>query len=258
MKGKDRIMLEHTQAAKTARRDRIVLEHLPMVKAIAARLHQNLPAHVDLDDLVHAGVLGLIQAADKFNPAREVAFSSYARHRIKGAILDGLRQLDWASRDLRRRQKAIEAALLELTAVLERAPAEPEIAEKLGIDVERLRRIMVDLRSVTLISASRRSPEHDDLPTPDLPCSSAYHADSRCLQHELSEAIQNSLHVLLPRSQEVIRLYYEGGLTMKEIGVRLRVNESRISQIHAIALQKMREAMQLAGIDSVKAFAAAA
>ncbi len=88
------------QATRIARRDRIVLEHLPLVKAIAVRVHENLPVHVDLDDLVHAGVLGLFDAASKFNPDKQVAFSSYAKHRIKGAILDSLRQLDWASRDL--------------------------------------------------------------------------------------------------------------------------------------------------------------
>ena len=82
-------------AATLARRDQVVLEHLPLVKAIAVRVYENLPAHVDLDDLVHAGVLGLIDAANKFNPTKQVVFSSYAKHRIKGAILDSLRQLDW-------------------------------------------------------------------------------------------------------------------------------------------------------------------
>ena len=84
----------HAEAAKLARRDRVVLEHLPLVKAIAVRVHENLPVHVELDDLVHAGILGLFDAATKFNPEKQVAFSSYAKHRIKGAILDSLRQLD--------------------------------------------------------------------------------------------------------------------------------------------------------------------
>jgi RNA polymerase sigma factor for flagellar operon FliA len=128
-----------TQATKIARRDRIVLEHLPLVKAIAVRVHENLPVHVDLDDLVHAGVLGLFDAASKFNPEKQVAFSSYAKHRIKGAILDSLRQLDWASRDLRRRHKQVEAATRELAATLQRTPTESEIAQKLGVDVARWR-----------------------------------------------------------------------------------------------------------------------
>ena len=96
-----------SQAAKLARRDRVVLEHVPLVKAIAVRVHENLPVHVDLDDLVHAGILGLFDAASKFNPEKQVVFSSYAKHRIKGAILDSLRQLDWASRDMRRRHKQV-------------------------------------------------------------------------------------------------------------------------------------------------------
>src|ERR1700682_1621730 len=114
-----------------SRRDRVVLEHLPLVKAIAVRVHENLPVQVELDDLVHAGVLGLFDAASKFNPDKQVAFSSYARYRIKGAILDSLRQLDWASRDLRRLHKRVEAATRELQATLQRTPTEAEIAEKL-------------------------------------------------------------------------------------------------------------------------------
>ena len=106
------------QAARNARRDRVVLEHLPLVKAIAVRVHENLPVHVDLDDLVHAGILGLFDAASKYNPEKQVVFSSYAKHRIKGAILDSLRQLDWASRDMRRRHKQVEAATRDLAADL--------------------------------------------------------------------------------------------------------------------------------------------
>src|SRR5260370_26522214 len=151
------------QSARIARRDRIVLEHLPLVKAIAIRVHENLPVHVDLDDLVHAGVLGLFDAASKFDPEKQVAFSSYAKHRIKGAILDSLRQLDWASRDLRRRHKQVEAATRELATTLQRTPTEAEIAEKLGIDVERWRQMMVDLRSWGLVSASSRAVEHHHL-----------------------------------------------------------------------------------------------
>src|SRR5438477_6634407 len=144
-------------------RDRIVLDHLPLVKAIAVRVHDNLPVHVDLDDLIHAGILGLFDAATKYDPEKKVIFHSYAKHRIKGAILDSLRQLDWASRDLRRRHKQVEAATRELSAALQRTPTESEIAQKLGVDVERWRQMMVDLRSVGLISASSRGAEHDDL-----------------------------------------------------------------------------------------------
>src|SRR3981081_1405447 len=107
-------------------RDQIVLEHLPLVKAIAIRVHENLPVHVDLDDLIHAGVMGLFDAVIKYDDAKNVAFHAYAKHRIKGAILDSLRQLDWASRDLRRRHKQVEAATHELASCLQRNPTEAE------------------------------------------------------------------------------------------------------------------------------------
>ena len=114
------------QERNQAARDQIVLEHMALVKAIAIRVHENLPVHVDLDDLVHAGVLGLFDAVDKYREEKKVAFHSYAKHRIKGAILDSLRQLDWASRDLRRRQKQIDAVSRELAHKLGRTPTDSE------------------------------------------------------------------------------------------------------------------------------------
>jgi RNA polymerase sigma factor for flagellar operon FliA len=151
-----------------ASRDRLILEHLPLVKAIAVRLHGNLPAHVDLDDLVHAGVLGLFDAVTRFNSEKQVAFSSYAKHRIQGVILDSLRQLDWASRDLRRR-KQLEAATRGLTSELRRAPTEAELAAKLGVDIDRWCHMMLDLRNGGLISASSRTADYEELPVPDFP-----------------------------------------------------------------------------------------
>src|SRR5436305_5038274 len=113
-------------------RDQIVLDHLPLVKAIAIRVHENLPVHVDLDDLIHAGVLGLFDAVIKYDNSKNVAFHAYAKHRIKGAILDSLRQLDWASRDLRRRQKQVESVTRDLASKLGRTPQETEVATEVG------------------------------------------------------------------------------------------------------------------------------
>jgi RNA polymerase sigma factor for flagellar operon FliA len=242
------------QAAKKARRDRIVLEHLPLVKAIAVRVHENLPVHVDLDDLVHAGVLGLFDAASKFNPEKQVAFSSYAKHRIKGAILDSLRQLDWASRDLRRRHKQVEAATRELSATLQRTPTESEIAEKLGVDVDRWRQMMLDLRSVGLISASSRTAEHEDLPAPDFPSKPETQPDNMCSREQMRSALGLAMRTLPERYQKVVVLYYTNEMTMKEIGTILGINESRVSQIHKSALEKMQVALQSNGISSVHAF----
>src|SRR5438128_1567744 len=139
-------------------RDRIVLNHLPLVKAIAIRVHENLPVHVDLDDLIHAGVMGLFDAVTKFDDTKNVVFHSYAKHRIKGAILDSLRQLDWASRDLRRRQKQVEAATRDLSVKLGRNPNEGEVAESMGVGLERWRRMQMELRTVGVVSAT---PDND-------------------------------------------------------------------------------------------------
>ncbi len=242
------------QSAKLARRDRVVLEHLPLVKAIAIRVHENLPVHVDVDDLVHSGVLGLFDAASKYNPDKQVAFSSYAKHRIKGAILDSLRQLDWASRDMRRRHKQVEAATRELAATLQRNPTELEVAQKLGIDQERWRSMMLDLRNVGLVSASTRTNEGDDLPAPDFPCKPESHPDSICAREQLRGVLGVAMKTLPERYQKVVSLYYSGEMTMKEIGGILGINESRVSQIHKAALEKMQVVLQSNGISSPQAF----
>src|SRR5689334_290140 len=126
-------------------RDGVVLAHLSLVRAIAIRVHETLPVHVDLDDLIHAGVLGLFDAATKYNSAKNVAFQAYAKHRIKGAILDSLREMDWASRDLRKRQKRVDTATRDLTAKLGRTPSEGELAMEMGVSVDRWRHIQMEL-----------------------------------------------------------------------------------------------------------------
>ena len=242
------------EQAMRERRDQVVLEHLPLVKAIAVRVHENLPVHVEVDDLVHAGILGLFDAATKYNPDKQVAFSAYAKHRIKGAILDSLRQLDWASRDMRRRHKQVEAATRELAVTLQRNPTEAEVAQKLGIDVERLRTMMLDLRNVGLVSASTRGNENEDLPAPDFPTTPDSHPDSICAKEQLRAVLGVAMKTLPERYQKVVMLYYTNEMTMKEIGNILGINESRVSQIHKAALEKMTTALEAAGITSAHAF----
>ena len=235
-------------------RDRIILDHLPLARAIAVRVHENLPVHVDLDDLVHAGILGLFDAVDKYNPAKQVAFSSYAKHRIKGAILDSLRQLDWASRDMRRRQKQIEAATRDLAGVLKRNPTEAEVAEKLGVGAERWRQMMIEMRGVGLVSASTRAGDQEDLPAPDFPAEANTQPDHMCARAQLRVYLQQAMRALPERYRKVVVLYYTNEMTMKEIGEVLGVNESRVSQIHKSALEKMAAALQSAGIHSSGVF----
>ncbi len=233
-------------------RDALVLQHLPLVRAIAVRVYENLPVHVELDDLVHAGILGLFDAALKYDDSKQVTFQGYAKHRIKGAILDSLRDADWASRDLRKRHKRLEEITRELAGVMERNPTEQEIAEKMGMNVERWRQVAIELRMVGLLSASSRAPEDENQNVPEFPASDALNPDVLTGKRELQSVLSTAMKTLPPRYQSVIRLYYEGDKTMREIGDSLGINESRVSQIHRAALEKMAQNLQAAGIHSAE------
>ncbi|MDR3702640.1 MAG: FliA/WhiG family RNA polymerase sigma factor [Candidatus Sulfopaludibacter sp.] len=234
-------------------RDQIVLDHLSLVKAIAIRVHENLPVHVDLDDLIHAGVLGLFDAVNKFDSAKNVAFQSYAKHRIKGAILDSLRQLDWASRDLRKRQKQVDAVTHELSLQLNRTPADAEIAQGMGLSMDRWRRMQMELRTVGLVSSTPRPDQERDR-TQEFPAAPTFQPDRMCEQRELQTTLARAIGSLPERYQKVVFLYYTNDMTMKEIGDMLGVNESRISQIHKTALKKMAVVLESEGIHSAEAF----
>jgi RNA polymerase sigma factor for flagellar operon FliA len=231
-------------------RDRLILEHLPLVRAIAVRVYENLPVHVDLDDLVHAGIMGLFDAALKYDDNKQVSFQGYAKHRIKGAILDSLRDMDWASRDLRKRHKKLEEITREAAATLDRAPTETEIAEKMGMEVERWRQVAVDLRVVGLLSASSRAPEDENQNVPEFPAASDLNPDVMVGKRQLSNVLKSAIGTLPDRYQSVVRMYYADGKTMREIGTALGINESRVSQIHRAALEKMAQNLQSNGITS--------
>jgi RNA polymerase sigma factor for flagellar operon FliA len=205
-------------------RDRQVLEHLPLVKAIALRVSENLPMHVNLDDLIHAGVLGLFDAVQKYDSGKNVAFQSYAKHRIQNAILDSLRQLDWTPNSTRLRASQVEAIKQKL---------EFEILDKLGIDVERWNRMMLDLQRPSTLSP-RVGAEQED----------GAIAEER--QKLLADAMKN----LPERHQEVIQLYYGNDMTMGEIGKILGIAEKRVFQIHRAAIEKMAAAFGAAGVKS--------
>jgi RNA polymerase sigma factor for flagellar operon FliA len=231
-----------------ARRDQLVLDHLPLVRAIAVRVYENLPMHVELEDLVHAGILGLFDAAHKFDDTKQVLFRGYAKHRIKGAILDSLREMDWASRDLRRRHKRLEEVTRELAAVMERNPTEVEIAEKMGMDLERWRQVALELRMVGFLSASTRPSEQEDGPAPEYPATSDSNPGVMAGRRQLESMLAVAMATLPVRYQAVINDYYKGGKTMREIGEAMGVNESRVSQIHKAALGRMAEKLQESGI----------
>ncbi len=244
------------QKESTARaaRDQVVLENLSLVKAIAIRVHESLPVHVDLDDLVHAGVLGLFDAASKYNPNKKVVFQSYAKHRVKGAILDSLRQLDWASRDLRKRQKQLDAVTHDLMTRLGRTPTEAEIAENLGLGIDRWRRVALELKNLGLVSTSSLRPDPENSAPVEFPAAPDSQPDNICARRQLRSALAGAMKCLPERYQKVVLLYYTNEMTMKEIGDVLGVNESRVSQIHKTALEKMAANLRSAGIESAGAF----
>jgi RNA polymerase sigma factor for flagellar operon FliA len=233
-------------------RDQIVLDHLPLVKAIAIRVHESLPVHVDLDDLIHAGVMGLFDAVAKYDDAKNVAFHAYAKHRIKGAILDSLRQLDWASRDLRRRQKQVDSATRDLVAALGRNPNETELAERMGVGMDRLRRVQMELRTVGVVSATAATDSDHDR-TQEFAEVEDYQPDRMCERRQLQTTLARAIGSLPERYQKVVSLYYTNDLTMKEIGAKLGVNESRVSQIHKTALKRMAVVLEGEGIRSATA-----
>jgi RNA polymerase sigma factor for flagellar operon FliA len=231
-------------------RDKLILEHLPLVKAIAIRLYESLPVHADLDDLIHAGIIGLIDGAEKFDPRKDIQFKSYAKHRIKGAMLDSLRQLDWASRDLRRRHKQLEAITHELTALTEEKPNDEAIAGRMGIQVDRWRQIAVELRMVGLLSSSSRPPDDENQTNPEFAASEDTQPDTMYVRQEVSSVLTEAIKSLPERYQKIVLLYYTNEMTMREIGQALGINESRVSQIHKTALEKMAATLQSAGIKS--------
>jgi RNA polymerase sigma factor FliA len=241
---------EAAAANTDSQRDRLVLEHLPLVRAIAVRVYENLPVHLDLDDLVHAGIMGLFDAATKYDDNKQVTFKGYAKHRIKGAILDSLREMDWASRDLRKRHKRLEAITQEIAGSTDRTLTEEEIAQKMGMDVQRWRQVAVELRMVGLLSASSRAPESENQSTPEFPADSELNPDIIAGRNQLSAVLKTAAQKLSDRYQTVIRMYYNENRTMREIGDALGINESRVSQIHRAALEKMAENLQAAGIHS--------
>jgi len=241
-----------TMATSHAARDQMVLEHLPLVKAMAASMRKNLTANVDLDDLVHAGILGLFGAIENFDPHKKVPFPSFARYRIRGAMLDSLRKLDWASRNLRRRQREAAAATCELTTTMNRVPTEAEVAEKLGMDIDSWHKMILDFRNAEVVSATMGSEaESHQL---DFRCKQETHPDSIYSHGELCSTLHVAMEKMPTKYRTVLKLYYDQDMTMRDIAVMMNVHESRISQIHKRALKEMRLHLDASGVESAMAF----
>jgi len=225
-------------------RDRLLLEHLPTVRYIARRIHERLPQHVELDDLISAGVVGLIDAFAKFDHGKKVQFKSYAQFRIRGAILDSLRTLDWSPRELRRKGRAVEEAIRAVTQRLGRAPVEQEIAGEMELSLEDYQQLLGDLKGLEIGSLHmERSEDSGDEELSYIPGSPEEDPLFRCLKSEMKQRLIDAIEELPEKERMVLTLYYYEELTMKEIGQTLGVVESRVSQIHSSAVLRLRVAL---------------
>ena len=234
-----------TLPALSGEQERVLLEHLPIVRFLAHRIHERLPQHVEIEDLVSAGVLGLMDAFSKFDPAKQVQFRSYAQFRIRGAILDSLRTLDWSPRELRRKGRAVEEAIRILTARLGRTPGEGEIAAELSLGLEEYQQLLGDLKGLEIgtlhIERNEDSGEEELAYVPGRPEDDPLF---RCLRGEMEERLTGAIALLPERDRLVMTLYYFEEMTMREIGLALGVVESRISQVHAAAVMRLRAALK--------------
>jgi RNA polymerase sigma factor for flagellar operon FliA len=223
----------------------MLLEHLPIVRFLARRIHERLPQHVDLEDLVSAGVVGLMDAFVKFDPAKKVQFRSYAQFRIRGAILDSLRTLDWSPRELRRKGRAVEEAVRVLTARMGRSPGETEVAAEMGLGVEEYQQLLGELKGLEIgtlhIERNEESGEEELAYVPGRPDEDPLF---RCLRGELKDRLTDAIAELAERERLVMTLYYYEEMTMREIGAALGVVESRVSQVHASAVVHLRAALK--------------
>ena len=229
-----------TEEAATER-ERLILENLPQVRLIARRIHERLPESVSLEDLISTGIVGLISAIDNFDPAQNVKLRTYAEYKIRGAILDSLRGLDWASRDRRRKAKQIEAAIAAAEQRVRRSPTEEEIAEQLAIGLAEYREWLVDIRGLTLNSLDYGSDQEDGRRLLETVADNEAHWPSRLLESsELERLLAEAIERMPQVERSVLSLYYKEELTLREIADVMGLHLSRISQLKSQAVVRLR------------------
>jgi RNA polymerase sigma factor FliA len=236
-------MAYKTSAAEFADHNDLVMQELSQVYYIASRIRERLPQQVELDDLVNAGVIGLIEASRRFDSSRNSQFKAFAKFRIRGSIMDSLRESDWGSRSLRRRGREIGEATARLEAKLGRHPVESEIAAEMNLEPEHLQRIIAQIDSLylagqqtavsgdgsDLMDVIESAPSLDDPDPFDL-----------CLQGEVKAHLAEAISKLSEREQLILSLYYREELTMKEISEVVGVALSRVSQIRQEIMKKLK------------------
>ena len=238
------LWLEYRRTGDQAIRDRLILTYAPLVKYVAGRLGSGLPAHVDEGDLVSYGLLGLMGAIERYEPDRDVKFETYAIARIKGAIIDELRAMDWVPRSVRSRAREIERAIAELEAKTGTAPNDEEIAKKVGITVEELEDSLAEIARSSIAALDELwtvGGDGDQVALIDTIEDSEAPDPQRSLsQTERKEAIADAIARLPEREKLVVTLYYYEELTLREIGEVLGVTESRVSQLHTKAILRLK------------------
>jgi len=222
-------------------RDALINETLPLIKHIAHRVAIRVPNNVEIRDLINAGVLGLMDAIEKFEPERNVKFKTYAEVRIRGAILDSLRDLDWAPRSLRKKSKDLERMYTDLSQKLGRPATDEEVSEAMGGNIEDLHALVDQLHGLTIGSFENLSDSEDSENYinyyPDDGSNDPY---TKFESNELTRLLADAIEELPEKERLVLSLYYYEEFTMKEIGALLGVNESRVSQLHTKATLRLR------------------
>lgn len=224
-------------------KSQLIEEYAPLIKFIAQKIAVRLPSNIELDDLISAGVIGLMDAIDKYDPSRDNKFKTYAEFRIRGAILDELRAQDWVPRSIRDKAKLLDRTMVQLEAELGRAPEDEEVAKALNISVEEFHGLVNQVRPVSLLSI-------DDTQTFSntdkksilniLEGSKLNNPYNQLNIKTIKEVVATAIEELPERQRLVLSLYYYEDLNLKEIGQVLRVTESRVSQLHAQAVQRLR------------------
>lgn len=223
-------------------REQLVMEHLPSVRVIARKVHRTLPPHVEYDDLVSAGTVGLIEAVQRFDASRHVEFGCYARFRIRGAIIDWLRTLDWAPKKLRREARSIAETTNVLTMQLGRVPEEEEVAKALGMSLRMFQELASEMARLDVEDLDAK----DRFGVEDLSHIPAPHEEDPlfvCLTREFRQRVFDAVDALPERERIVLLLYYYEDLPMRAIANTLGIVESRVSQIHAVAIRALRASL---------------
>lgn len=240
--GKKRLLEEYAANKRPETREQLILEYAPLVKVVAGRLSMYLGYNVDYEDLVSYGIFGLIDAIDKFDCLKEVKFETYASLRIRGAILDQIRKMDWIPRTVRQRQKKMDDAIKQIELRTGKAATDEELANELGLTEDELENWQSQLKATNLVSLNEFEESGSEQAIDHLHARFSQPEDV-IAEEELKKTLVESLDLLTEKERKVIELYYYEEMTLKEISKILEVSESRISQLHTKALVKMKKTM---------------